>query len=156
MIGSGRKESFFLVYIAVHGKAVASKRYDIFLWGIQPIYFHLIESPINTVSFKAYSKHILDMKDKYIKYEYFHHRRYRNKCWNLLSPLSRIVLENLGCITVSFAVISMASLWKCLQLETVDTFLGTIKENFVSFPAHLGSDRIAVCIKYESTLPTKM
>lgn len=103
-----------------------------------PIFFFLIESLSDTVSLRAYSKQILAMRDEYIKYEDFHHGRYRNKCCNLLSPLSRIVLENSGFITVSSAVVSVTPLWKHSQLQSADSFLGTIKENLVSFSCTFG------------------
>lgn len=103
-----------------------------------PIFFLLIESLSDSVSLRAYSKQILAMQDEYVKYEDFHHGRYRNKCCNLLSPLSRIVLENSGFITVSSAVVSMTPLWKHSQLQSADSFSGTIKENLVSFSCTFG------------------
>lgn len=90
------------------------------------------------MSLRACSKQILAMKDEYIKYEDFHHGRYRNRCCKLLSPLSRIVLENSGFITASSAVVSVTPLWKHSRLQSADSFSGTIKENLVSFSCTFG------------------
>lgn len=103
-----------------------------------PICFLLSESLSDTVSLRAYSKQILAIKDEYIKYEDFHHRRYRKKCCNLLCSLSRIVLENSGFITVSSAVVSATPLYKRSRLQSADPFSGTIKENLVSFSCTFG------------------
>lgn len=102
-----------------------------------PIFFLLIESLSNTVSLRACSKQILAMKDEYIKYEDFHHGRYRNRCCKLLSPLSRIVLENSGFITVIICSSQRDTPAKTLTATVGRFFLGNNKRELSQFFLHI-------------------
>lgn len=102
-----------------------------------PIFFLLIESLSNTVSLRACNKQILAMKDEYIKYEDFHHGRYRNRCCKLLSPLSRIILENSGFITVIICSSQRDTPAKTLTATVGRFFLGNNKRELSQFFLHI-------------------